>query len=266
MPSGQKLGSARSRSCPLLVFRPPHGSGKLLSRPWSQCQAPALYVQPKEATKMRCPFFGSASHWKEYSKTKAVISGGFACRRVPECGCFSVPESACVHRRSMDRWCSCSIAGRHHPTSMSPAFHGSCRAEVPATPNGGSLVFVVSGPVPEAPRPGEKTLPCQFLVDMICIHVEARTGFASSQGQLLQMIEFSQDKVVLDSKRGHVRSRQSSLQVSGDTKEARLACSYMATAYAGTDPVGNHCFVDPAGFCSRCCRSRGPCWVKCIAR
>ncbi|CAE7817995.1 SPF1, partial [Symbiodinium sp. CCMP2456] len=48
-------------------------------------------------------------------------------------------------------------------------------SQVPATPNGGSLVFV------------------------------ARTGFASSQGQLLQMIEFSQDKV------------------SGDTREVIIA-------------------------------------------
>ncbi|CAE7413510.1 PDR2 [Symbiodinium pilosum] len=52
---------------------------------------------------------------------------------------------------------------------------GLAASQVPATPNGGCLVFV------------------------------ARTGFASSQGQLLQMIEFSQDKV------------------SGDTKEVIIA-------------------------------------------
>ena len=40
----------------------------------------------------------------------------------------------------------------------------------------------------------------------------------------------------------------------------------MGTAHAGTDPAGNHCFVDPAGLCSRRCRSQGTCWVKCKAR
>lgn len=51
-------------------------------------------------------------------------------------------------------------------------------SEVPPTPNQGCLAYVVGITSREEMR-------CCFQV---------RTGFASSQGQLLQMIEFSQDK------------------------------------------------------------------------
>ncbi|CAJ1410917.1 unnamed protein product [Effrenium voratum] len=104
-------------------------------------------------------------------------------------------EDRCLELHGSDR-VHCLFSG----TRIVRALEGSKEVE-----NAGQEHFAVSQ-VPSTPNQG-------------CLAYVVRTGFASSQGQLLQMIEFSQDKV------------------SGDTREVivalliLLACALVAAGY-----------------------------------